>query len=297
MIDRARTLALAFALSLGLHAVRGDAQPAPAAPLRMHFVTGQRVPYVTTTVQTMNSAVGRMEIHTRAETETARVNPDGTALQRMRVTAVDVVGANLPTSVRQRLTSALSGVSLEFTQDARGQVTNAHPVGEVTPEIRPVVESLTQTVDQMSPQLPEPPVRVGDSWTTHREVRLNPNAGGALRMQYEVRNTLRELRAAPAPAAPPRPGTQRPAGGSARNASVGPVAVIDSEITIATPAGSNASGVPITGSGSATGAMTLDLGRGVVERSSSHGTLRLHLDVAGRAIDVDTRFENDMHAE
>lgn len=279
-------LLAASALVLCLTAPAGAQQPRPQPPrpsqpagapvqLRMRYVQGQRVRYLTRTVQTAPAPVGRTTTTVRMEVETLRTRPDGTADLRMHVTRMDIAGAAIPAAARAEISREMTGMRMEYTQDDRGQITNRRPPTGVGAEMRPILDAVTQSLDQMAPQLPERPVAVGESWTERRSLSTGAGPGANLDMSVETRYTLRELRPGPA----------------------GQTAVIGLTMTLALPQGANVARVPVTGGGTATGDMTIELWRAVLSRSRSQGTLTMRVAANGRNVDVRTQFDNDMTAE
>ncbi len=246
------------------------------APLRFTYVAGHKARYVTTTVQTLPNQGGRSVTSATIEVETAAVHPDGSAGQRMRVVRMDITGAGVPAAARDQIVRGMTGVTMEYTQDSRGRITERHAPTGVSDDMRPFVDGVVQTLDQLSPQLPEAPVAVGSTWHDHRTVHLAPGGAANLDMDQDVTYTLREIRPAP---------------GGGRSVVVGVA------MTFATGSGANIAGVPLRGNGQATGDMTLDLGHGALSSSRSTGAMTLHMTVQGRNLDVESRFENDLQTE
>ena len=261
-----------FALGLLLAPLPSFAQGAPRL-LRFHYVAGQRARYTTRTTQTMPGALGTSTTTATQEVETVRVNADGSALQRMRIVSMELDGPMIPPTMRERVTAAMRGLTLEFTQDARGRVTARHPVGEVSPELRPVLDGVLESLDQIGAPLPEGPVAPGATWSERRTIHLTPGPT-SLDMNVDATYTLRT-----------HAGT-----GNAESAVVGVT------MAISTPAGGATApqGLRMSGSGEATGESTLDLGQGRVGRGQTQGTMRIQLTVGGRAVDLDTRFQHEM---
>jgi hypothetical protein len=189
----------------------------------------------------------------------------------MRFERLSVEAPGLSAAARDRVTRALAGASVTYTQSARGEVTaRAAEVDDVT--LRPVVDALLQSLDQVTPRLPEAAVRVGDAWTDARTLRLAPVPGTDVNLRCETEFTLRAL---------------RPDG----------AAVLGLRVTLATPEGARLAGVPFRAEGAATGEAVVDLPRGLVRESRNRGELAVRLTVRGRAVDLTSRFENEVRAE
>ena len=280
------THAALLALTLTVAGAGASAQPQPAADagarptaaaqapvtLRFRYVAGQRVRYTTRTVQMLPGTAGQATTTGAVSIETVRVNADGSAEQRLRVESLDMTGRAIPPEVRERFTRAMRGVTMEYTQNPRGQITARRPATGITPEIRPIVDAVMESLDQMSAQLPESPVSVGQSWNESRTLHLAPGAGANLDMNVNVTYTLREVRGT---------GTNQ-------------TAVIGLAMTTRTAQGAQIATIPVTGAGSATGELVAETGRGAINRSQSNGSMTLELTVRGRSTRVETRFENEM---
>ncbi len=262
-------LALTLAASLALTA--GEARAQAAAPLRFRYAVGNAARYTTRTTQTMPGALGTTVTTATHEVETLRVRPDGSADQRLRIASMEMAGPNIPTAVRERVTGAMRGLAVEYTVDARGRVTARRAVGEVPDDVRPVLDGVLDSLDQLGAALPEGPVARGATWHERRALRLAPGATN-LDMNVDTAYTLREL----------------------RGAGASQVAVLGVAMTITTPAGAAVRGVRMSGSGTATGESVLELGRGRVGSARSSGTMRVQVSAGGRNLDLDTRFEHQM---
>ncbi len=246
--------------------------------LRMRYAVGRRARYTTRTTQTMPAPTGSTLTTVTTAThdvETVAVTPDGGATQRMRIARMDIAGPAIPAEIRARVASAMTGLTLEYAQDARGRVTtDRRAVGEVPAELRPMLDAVLDSLDQVGATLPEEPVAVGGTWRERRAIRVAQGAP-ALQMNVDTAYTLRQLRGA----------------GAAQTA------VIGMTMTITTPPGTTAGQVQVTGTGSATGETVVELGAGRTARGHTAGTLRMQVRVGGRAVDVETRFEHDMTPE
>ena len=267
-------LVLATALALGAGA---SAQPrdigaaADAASLRLRYHAGTTARFTTRTVQTSGAAGAATRSTTTAtvQIETLAVSPSGDAQQRMRFERMAIVNPALTAQIRERIARALSGATIEYTQSPRGEITARSAASGVPDELRPVIDAMMQSLDQMGPQLPERPVRVGERWSERRTMHLAPLPGTSVDMRYETEFTLRAL---------------RPDG----------AAVLGLAVTLSTPEGASIAGIPFRGEGRATGETVIDLARGVVRESRTSGEMGVHLTVRGRTVDVPSRFENEM---
>ncbi len=259
------------ALTLALALVASEARAQPAATLRYRYVAGTTARYTTRTSQTMPGALGTTVTTSTHDVETVRVLPDGSAEQRMRIASMEMAGANVPAPVRERVTAAMRGLVIEYTVDARGRVAARRTVGEVPEDMRPVLNGVLESLDQLGAPLPEGPVARGGTWHDQRALHLAPGTT-SLDMNVDTTYTLRQLRG------------------------VGPaqVAVLGVAMTIATPPGMAVRGVRMSGAGSATGESVLELGRGRVGRAQTTGSMRIQVAAGGRNIDLDTRFEHLM---
>ena len=267
-----KTLSCAAALALAL--VAPDAAAQGLTRLRYQYAAGQRARYVTRTTQTLPGGSGEPMVVTGShEVETLRVRPDGGADQRLRIVRLDIAGEAVPEAMRSRAASAIAGVTVEFTQDARGAITARRTVGSVPAELRPVLDDMVASLDQMGAILPAAPVAVGASWHDQRTFHVLP--GGGLDMNVDVTYTLRQVRGA----------------GPAQTALLGV------SMTLSTPPGANVRGVRLNGSGGATGEASVELGRGRMGRGHTAGSLRVQMNVGGRAIDLESAFTHDMTPE
>lgn len=262
-----RALLVAMALPAAAHAQTAGG----AVALRYRYVAGQTARYATRTTQTMPGASPTVTT-ARHEVETVRVNPDGSAQQRLRVTEMNLAGEQLPAAMRTQVASAMRGLTLQYTQDARGLVSARSAVGTVPAEVRPMLDALIESLDQMGAQLPAAPVRPGGSWHVARPLHVVP---GALDMSVDVTYTLRAMQGA----------------GESQTATVGV------SMTLSTPSGASLRGVRINGSGTATGDAVLELGRGRMGRSHSAGSMRLQMNLGGRNVDLQSTFEHDLRPE
>ncbi len=271
---RAHPIVLAGVLLSAPGALAQHAPRQGASLLRFQYAAGQRARYVTRTTQTMPGGEAPTVSTSTHEVETVRVNPDGSAEQRLRILRVDVSGAQAPEALRARVASALTGVTWAFTQDARGRVVARRAAGEVPDEVRPVLDGVLDSLDQMGAALPAEPVAPGATWRERRTLHVVPGAGG-LDMNVDATYTLRQVRGA----------------GPAR------AAVLGVAMTLSTPPGANLRGVRVNGSGSAAGEAVVELGRGRLGRGHTAGSMRIQMTVGGRAIDLQSRFEHDMAPE
>lgn len=266
-----KTFSLALALCLATSGAA--AQQRGPVTLRFRYTAGQRARYATRTTQVMPGGAGTTTTTSSHEVETARVNADGSAVQRLHITRFDVSGGTIPEDLRGRVTSAVTGVTLEFTQDPRGHVSARRTIGTVPDEARPVLDGMLDSLDQIGAQLPEGPVSVGSTWHEQRTLHVMP--GGDLDMRVDVTCTLREVRG------------------------VGPAqtAVVGIAMTLSTPPGANVRGVRLNGSGNATGEAVMELGRGRLGRGHTAGAMRVQMNISGRAINLESTFEHDMTPE
>lgn len=270
--------ALLLALSLPATAAaqpRADAgAPQPsgeAVTLRLRYAPGV-VRYATRSVQTAGPANARTTSTATVALETVSVSAAGEARRRMRFERMSLENPAIPADVRARISRGLAGAAIEYTQNPRGEITSREPVAGVADELRPVLDAVMQSLEQMGAQLPERPVRVGERWTERRTMHLAPLPGMNVDMTYAMEFTLRAL---------------RPDG----------AAVLDVAVTLATPEGATIAGMPFRGDGSARGETVLDLGRGVVRESRTTGEMTVHVTARGRTVDVPSRFENEMRLE
>lgn len=266
-----KTLPRAAALALAL--VAPDATAQGLTRLRYRYAAGQRARYVTRTTQALPGAAAPTVITGSHEVETLRVRPDGAADQRLRIVRLDIAGEAVPEAMRTRAAADIAGVTIEFTQDARGAITARHTVGAVPDALRPVLDDVVQSLDQMGALLPAAPVAVGAAWHDQRTIHVLP--GGGLDMSVDVTYTLRQVRGA----------------GPAQTALLGV------SMTLSTPPGANVRGVRLNGSGAATGEAAVELGRGRMGRGHTAGSLRVQMNVGGRAIDLESAFTHDMTPE
>lgn len=280
------SLGLSLTLTLSLlaspaHAQRGHgvlrAAP-PVAPrqptiLRLTYVQGQSARYVTHAVQTAPAPIGETHTTGHVQIDTVAVRPDGSAALRMRITGMEVQGANVTDAARQQIQRGVAGMTMNYTQDARGRITDRQAPSGIAPEFRPLVEGVLQSLDQMSPQMPEGPVSIGDHWADHRTMHLSLGPSMAIDMDINVTYTL----AAVTP---------------------GQAASINFQMTMGMAHGVQMQGASVTGQGAATGNMAMDLAHGVLVSSHSAGDMNMHLVGAnGRAADVHTTYANDMARE
>jgi hypothetical protein len=248
---------------------------APSAPvvLRMTYTPNQRVTYTTRSVQTAPAPMGQTTTTGTVQITTTAVHPDGSAQLQLRISNMDVQGAVISPDARQQLQHGLSGLSMSYTQNARGQIVSRDEPTGVSPQFRALVDGVLQSLDQMSPQLPEQAVAIGATWQDHRTTHVSIGPGAQMDLTIDVTYTLRELRQGPH----------------------GPVAVIGLAMTMGIGHGPSGS-VPITGTGNATGEMTIELGRGVLSDSHSNGSMNMHVSAQGRTADIATTFTNEMRA-
>lgn len=271
-----RALALLAALSLPSAAA---AQPAPppageATTLRLRFRAGSTARYATRTVQTSGGGAQATQTTSTAviAVETLAVTPAGDAQQRMRFERMTLENPALPAAVRDRVSRALVGAAIGYTQGPRGDITAREAATGVAAEMRPILDATMQSLDQMGAQLPERAVRVGERWSERRTMHLAPIPGTSVDMRYETEYTLRAL---------------RPDG----------AAVLGVAVTLSTPDGASVAGIPFRGEGRAEGETVIDLARGAVRESRTTGEMTVHLTVRGRTVDVPSRFENEMRLE
>lgn len=245
-----------------------------AVSLRLRYRAGSAARFTTRTVQTSGAegAATRSTTTATVSIETRAVTPEGDAQQRMRFERLSIENPSLAAPLRERISRALTGASIEYTQSPRGEISARSAAGGVPDELRPVIDAMMQSLDQMGPQLPERAVRVGERWTERRTMHLAPLPGTRVDMRYETEFTLRAL---------------RPDG----------AAVLGLAVTLSTPEGASIAGIPFRGDGSATGETVIDLARGVVRESHTQGEMGVHLTVRGRTVDVPSRFENEMRLE
>lgn len=262
-----------WSVALAVWAFAGEAwaQRGRAATLRFRYAAGQRVRYAARTVQHMPGGAGDTDTSSVHEVETVRVAADGSAEQRLRIVRMTMNGGGVPEPVRRRVTEAMTGVTVEFTQDPRGRVTSRRVAGPVPEEVRAVLAGVLESIDQMGAQLPEGPVAPGATWRERRAIALAPGGAG-LQMNVDVTYTLRRVAGA----------------GASQTADVGVA------MTIATPPGASLRGATFSGAGSASGEATLELGRGRMGRSRTTGAMRVRVTAGGRDIDLETRFEHEM---
>jgi hypothetical protein len=240
----------------------------------MTYTPNQHVTYTTRSVQTAPAPAGQTTTVGTVEIATTAVNPDGSAQLQMRITNMDIQGAAIPASARQQVSQGIAGLTMSYTQNARGQVVNRQEPTGVSPQMRPLVDGVLQSLDQMSPQLPEQAVSIGATWQDHRTTHVTMGPGMQMDLTIDVTYTLREL----------------------RNGPHGQTAIIGLAMTMAIGTGSAVANIPITGTGNATGEMTLELSRGVLADSHSTGTMNMHVSAQGRTADVATTFTNEMRA-
>lgn len=276
---RARLGATGLAL-LGLagsaRAQLRDASLAPAAgeavTLRLRYAPGV-ARYSTRTVQFAGPNGARSVSAATIAIETLGVTDRGEARRRLRFERMTLENAALPADARARVSRGLAGASVGYTQNARGEITAREPLSGVADELRPVLEAVMQSLDQMGAQLPEGPVRVGDRWSERHTMHLAPLPGMNVDLRYETGFTLRAL---------------RPDG----------TAVLGVAVTLATPEGATLAGMPFRGEGSAQGETLLDLARGLVRESHTAGSMNVHVSPRGqREVTIPSRFENEMRLE
>ncbi len=245
----------------------------PATALRMHFTQGQRVRY---NVRTTNQMSGISSTITQTmELETPTVQPDGSADQRLRITRVDVQAPGLPTNVRQQMSQALTGVTFQYRIDARGHIVSRQPVQGLTGPMAQMGDQIAQSVEQLTPQLPEAAVAVGHTWDDSKTTRISMGTSN-LSLRIDLHYTLREL----------------------RREAQGQVAVLSVALTMTIPQGSSAAqNVTVTGNGTGTGEITLRLDRGVVQRSTSTASMQMQISARGqRPQSVRTETSSEMTA-
>ena len=283
-----RMFSLSISLGLGLvalapmaHAQRattragaGAAATATARPganvLRMTYVPGQVARYTTRSTQTAPAPVGETRTTGHVEIETVAARPDGGAQLRMRITGMEVQGANVTDATRQQIARGVSGMAMTYTQDARGRISDRGAPTGVSAEFRPLIEGVLQSLDQMSPQLPEGAVSAGDHWSDHRTMHLSLGPSMALDMDIDVTYTL-------------------------QSATPGQAASIGFQMTMGMGHGATMGNATVTGQGRATGEMAIDLAHGALNSSRSTGEMNMHVAAAnGRQADMHTTFSNDM---
>ncbi len=282
-----RAVSLSIGLGLALlapsaNAQRGRGRPvappavvAPATPtvLRLTYVAGQNLRYVTHAVQTAPAPVGETRTTGHVEIETVSVRPDGAAALRMRITGMEVQGANVTDAARQQIQRGVAGMTMNYVQDTRGRISERQTPSGIAPEFRPLVEGVLQSLDQMSPQMPEGAVSVGDHWADHRTMHISLGPSIAIDMDINVTYTL---------------GAVTP----------GQSATINFQMTMGMAHGAQMQGATITGQGAATGNMVMDLAHGALVSSHSSGDMNMHIVAAnGRVADMRTTYTNDMARE
>jgi len=246
---------------------------AGATTLRMTYMPGQTVRYVTHAVQQAPAPIGETRTTGHVEIDTVAVRPDGSANLRMRITGMEVQGANVNDAARQQIQRGVAGMALTYTQDARGHITDRAQPSGISAEFRPLIEGVLQSLDQMSPQLPEGAVAVGDHWTDHRTMHLSLGPSMAIDMDIDVTYTL----AAVTP---------------------GQSATLNFQMTMGMGHGATVGTATITGLGHASGDMQLDLSHGALASSHSAGDMNMHVaNTNGRVADMHTTYTNTMERE
>jgi len=268
-VSMSRCFCLGLALAVG--GVGGPVYAQRTTTLRFHYAVGNSTRYTTRTTQVLPGSLGTTVTTATHDVETLRVHPDGSADQRMRIVSMEMSGPNIPAALRDRSTTALRNVAVEYTVDARGRVTTRRAVGTVPDDLRPVFDGVLESLDQLGAVLPEGPVAPGAVWHERRSLHLAPGIAG-FDVNVDTAYTLRELRGE----------------GAAQ------VAVVGVSMTLTTPAGAAVRGVRMAGTGSATGESILELGRGRLGSARSNGTMRVQVSAEGRTLDLDTRFEHQM---
>jgi hypothetical protein len=244
----------------------------------MTYVPGQTVRYVTRGVQSAPPPAGESRTTGHVEIQTVSVQPNGNAQLRMRITGMDVQGANVNDTVRQQIARGVSGMSMTYTQDPRGRISDRQAPQGVAPEFRPLIEGVLQSLDQMSPQLPENPVSIGDHWNDHRTMHLSLGPSMALDMDIDVTYTLTAV-------------------------TPGQSATLGFQMTMGMGQGAHMGNATVTGQGRATGEMQLDLAHGALVSSRSNGEMNMHIRAqqanggAPREADMHTTFQNEMTRE
>jgi len=249
-----------------------------ASVLRVRWRAGQQARYQIVTTQTIEpTSPGRAAPPLQTEAEvvvsTRSVTPAGTATQHVELASVRLGSEVLPPGTRSPLTQSLRAARVTYTQTSRGAVEGDGPrVEGVSDAMRPRVQGMLSALQQLGPTLPEGPVRVGDAWDERAETRLSLGPGAEVVLAIVRRNTLHSLRQAP----------------------LGPVAEIDTTLTLSTPQGSALGQIPMRGEGAGQGRLTFDLGRAVLVQSRVQGTMAVHLTVRGRDLTVRSRFDNTL---
>ncbi|MEI8254263.1 MAG: DUF6263 family protein, partial [Deltaproteobacteria bacterium] len=165
------------------------------------------------------------------------------------------------------------GMAMNYTQDTRGRISERQTPSGIAAEFRPLVEGVLQSLDQMSPQMPEGPVSVGDHWADHRTTHISLGPSIAIDMDINVTYTL---------------GAVTP----------GQAATINFQMTMGMGHGAQMPGGTITGQGATTGNMVVDLAHGTLVSSHSAGNMNMHIvQTSGRTADLPTTFSNDMIRE
>ncbi len=272
-----RHAAAFVSLSLLLFAAPAAAQTPAAAPvlLRYRYAAGEHHRYLVRSTSTAPAPIGRMVTSMHADMETRSVAPDGSAVIRSRFTGVELTSAMIPAAAAQQIRQGMEGMSVEVTQDARGVVTAHQPATGVSPQLRPIMDGLMQSMEQMGLWLPENPVRVGESWRQTRTLHLPLGALGALDLDVNVTYTLRALRG---------PAT-------ARRADIAMVTAI----TMAHPM--VIQGVTVEGSGNGTGTLTFDVNAGALHDTLAHVTMLIHTSAGGQSQDIRTQSDSEMRPE
>lgn len=247
-----------------------SAPTGPATTLRMHFTQGQRVRY---NVQTANQMSGiSSTINQTMELETTAVQPDGNADQRLRVTRVEVNAPGLPTNVRQQMSQQLTGITFQYRMSPRGQIVSRQPVQGLPPALAQMGDQLAQSIEQLTPQLPEAAVAIGHTWRDSKTTRVSMGASN-MTLRIDLTYTLRELRRGP----------------------TGAIAVVGVALAMSIPQGTAAQNVTVTGTGTGTGDITLQLDRGVVQRSHSTAEMQMQIRARGQQPQsVRTQTTSDM---
>lgn len=256
----------------------GDAQPAPAASapvlLRHRYTAGEHHRYAVRSTSTAPAPIGRTVTSLRSDVETVSVRPDGAAVLRNRITDVALSGGFITPAIGRQTAQGLEGMSVELTQDPRGVVLSRGEVTGASPQMRPMVAGITQSMEQLGVQFPENPVRVGESWTQQRSTHVPLGPLGNLDMNVNTTYTLRSVR--------------RVRG--VRQADIGVVTTVTMDRPFVVR------GVSITGSGSGTGAMIFDLDAGLTRSSNSHLTMTIRPG-GGAGPSVQTVSDSELRLE
>lgn len=108
---------------------------------------------------------------------------------RMQSPAMPTLAQNIPDT---------DGVSQSLRMDTRGRIVEIEFEDEtVAPEVKEAISQVQSVLGGMGMELPENPVRQGESWVARQEIELPGGLGGTMSMQLELTYLLEriELRA------------------------------------------------------------------------------------------------------